>query len=167
MKFFKRFAVIFAAVVTTVLLAAFATACEKKTNTEYATTEFTVIVKYEDGTLLDGTKHRDGGTWMNDAVQTLPAISAQIQFCAVLPSGELGICATPVNINENGKAVISLSAIKAAADSQNTNKVELHICNISSYGYTKGEDNSAYGRYEVDKIPLEITVTLKLASEVA
>lgn len=166
MKFFKKFAAIFAAIVATVCIAAFATACDDD-KVEYATTEFTVTFKYEDGTAFDGSKHKSGESWMNDAVQTIPAPHAQIQFCAVLPSGELGICANPIDIGEDGKVVVPLAAIKAAAESQNTNMVELHICNISSYGYTKGEDNSAYGRYEVDKIPVSLTITLKLASEVA
>lgn len=173
MKLFKKFAVVFAAIVAIFALAAFAACTDKPDNGDdggdvvYATTEFTITIKYEDGTTIDGTKHRDGGSWMNDADTTSPVTNVRIQYCAVFADGSLGSCANPVVVNENGQAVISVSDVKSFVESVNAVKFELHIMHVSSYGYTKGEDNSAYGRYEIDKIPVDLTVTLKLASEVA
>ena len=182
MKFLKKFTAIFAAVLVIVCLAAFAVACEdnsgnnnegnnnvvggdeQNNNEQYATDTFTVIVKYEDGTPVDGAKHRDGGDWTHD-LMPIPA-PAQVQFCAVMPSGVLGSCNTPVTIGEDGKVTIELAGILSTAESMQTNLFELHIKNVKSYGFTDGENNGAYGRFEVDKIPLTIEVTLKLASEV-
>lgn len=190
MKFVKKFTAIFAAILVTVCLAVFAVACEdnngdnngdgnnnnvvdgnggnnnnNNNNDQYATDTFTVIVKYEDGTPVNGTKKSDEESWMHDLIPGM-ATNAQVQFCAVMPSGELGSCNIPVNIGEDGTAIIELAGILSTAEAMNTNLFELHIKNVRSYGFTDGENNGAYGRFETDKIPLTIEVTLKLASEV-
>lgn len=170
MKFLKKFAAILAAIMAVTCLAVFAVACNKDSDDKeegYATTTFTVIVQYEDGTPIDGTKNRDGGSWLSDAVwpaMELPANCAQVQFCSVKSDGELGSCANPVNIDAEGKATLEVSAIKTVAETMQTTTVELHICNVKGFGYDKGEGNSAYGRFEIDKIPLTITVKLKKAA---
>lgn len=171
-KYLKKFAAIFVALMATVCLAVFAVACGDKTgndngngddNNTYATTTFTVIVKDENGNPIDGT--REAG-WESDATG-LPAAAA-VQFCSVLANGTLGTCANPVSIDAEGKATIDLSTLvstKEVLENQGDTVIafELHICNVESKGYDKGEDNSAYGRYEIDKVPLTINVTLKLA----
>lgn len=160
MKFFKKFAAVFAAVVATVFLAAFATACDKSGNEdEFATTTFTVIVQDENGNPIDGTDAK----WKNDA---MPEISAnvQVQFCAVSAdgTGNTEACAQPDSVNSEGKATVSLEKLVTAAQGQNSNKVELHILSVTSNGYVKGESGE-YLQYELDKIPLTITIKLKLA----
>lgn len=190
MKFVKKFTAIFAAILVTVCLAVFAVACEDNNgdnngdgnnitdgnggnnnndnnNDQYATDTFTVKVFYEDGTTpVDGTKHRDGGDWMWDAVSTVvsPYGGACVQFCAVLEDGSLGACDDLYNLDENGVATVNLSGLVTVANSQHTKMVELHVKEVKSYGYTDGEKIGVYGRFEIDKIPLEITVTLQTAT---
>lgn len=169
MKLFKKLAVVLAAVLTTACLSVFAAACTEGDDTVYATDTVTVIVQYEDGTPIDGTKHSSGESWLSDTMFELdiesPAPCTQVQFCVVYENGSLGACAAPVNIDEDGKAVLQLSDLKEFVEANNVTLLELHICNVKSYGYDKGEDNAVYGRYEIDKIPATITVTLKAAQE--
>lgn len=190
-KFLKKFAAIFAAVLMIACMAAFAVACEDKTpdddknnnnqtnddtnntdGTQYATDEFVVIVKDENGNPIDGTK--DGGGWESDALEGWPA-DASVQFCSVISDEHnvLGTCNNPVAIGADGKATISLESLRTTAETlsaqYNTEITlfELHICNVESKGYTKGEtDGTApgvYGRFDINEMPLEITVTLILA----
>lgn len=171
-KFLKKFAAIFAAALAVVCLAVFAVACDKGGNGDgegdgnngggYATTTFTVIVKDENGNPIDGTSD----IWENDNIPGMP-YNAQVQFCSVTDNenNRLGTCNNPVAIGADGKAVIDLEGIRVTAEAMSTNLFELHICNVECQGYTKGEYNAAYGRYEVDKIPLVIEVTLKFAAD--
>lgn len=184
-KYLKKFAAIFVALIATVCLATFAVACSDKTGDDngdnggissgdptggnedtFATTTFTVIVLDKDGNPIDGTT--DAG-WVTD--MTGAPTAAQIQFCAVMEDGTLGTCARPVDIGADGKATIALSTLVSTQAElekygDTVTAFELHICNVESKGYDKGDGNAAYGRYEVDKIPLTIEVTLKLTSEV-
>lgn len=174
-NFLKKFGAIVIAILAATCMAIFAVACGDGEDTPgnddgYATESFTVIVQYEDGTPIDGTKHSSGESWINDALwptMSMPAACIQIQFCVVKADGTLGSCANPVNVGEDGKAEIPLTGEKGlftAAETLGSSMFELHICNVMGYGYDKGENNSAYGRYNVNEMPKEITVKLQLAA---
>ena len=194
-KFLKKFVAVFAAVLMIACMASFAVACKDKdtdpdkdnpTNqnpgndnnqdnneNQYATDEFTVIVKDENGNPIDGTK--DGGGWESDAMAGWPS-DASVQFCSVINNemNVLGTCNNPVAIGADGKAVISLKALQTTAktlsEQYNTEITlfELHICNVESKGYSKGETDGTkpgvYGRFNINEMPLEITVTLVRAT---
>lgn len=136
--------------------------CACGENDKYATTTFTVIVQYEDGTPIDGTKHRDGESWIMDALG-FPANCARVQFCTVLADGSLGSCTNPVDIGKDGKAIVEIADILKLAEVVNTTTVELNILNVKGNGYDKGEGNALYGRFEITEIPTEIIVTLQFA----
>ena len=174
-NFLKKFGAIFVAIIATVCLAVFAVACgdneknpdDNPTDGDYATTTFTVVVQYEDGTPIDGTKHSSGESWINDALwptMSMPAAAAQVQFCSYDEAGQLVTCNVPTNIGEDGRAEISLEALRKTAETVNVTLFELHICNVKSYGYDKGEGTSAYGIYNINEIPKVITVKLQLAA---
>ena len=137
-KIMKRFAVILMAVISTVCIAVFAAGCDKES---YATDTFTVTVLDEKGKAIDGTTFGEADYDPDNHQVT-------IQFC-----NEDGGC-TSVNpkVGSDGKATIKVSDIKQIAE---TGKVELHVLGVTKVGYKKEYDN-----YDVDKIPLEITVTL-------
>lgn len=165
-KFFKKFAAVIAVLMTVVCLAVFAAACDKTggdDSGDYATDTFTVIVKDENGNRIDGTSD----IWEHDQIPGYK-MNAAVQFCAVIDdaNNRLGSCIDPVNIDENGEAVIDVTELKASAARMGTDLYELHICNVECQGYTKGEYNAAYKRWNVNKIPLVIEVTLKLAADV-
>lgn len=153
-KFLRKFAVLLMAVVATVCTVAFIAACDKNDGekSEYATTTFTVIVQDENGNVIDGT------TFGINDVNGTSADTVKIQVCAVNGDGTLGTCLnTTFAVNAEGKATVDLSLVKTL----DSNKFELHVMNVQSKGYTKGENTGDYGRYEVDKVPLTITVKLK------
>lgn len=158
MKFFKKFAAIFAAVLATACFGILATACNKEDEPKYATDTFTVIVKDENGNAIDGTTFGE-----NDIIPGEPGV-VKIQFCVVDPAtGKAGACATPVETDNTGKATLSVETLVAAASANNSTKIELHIINVTNKGYVKGDDGE-YGQFEVDKIPTTITVTLVKAA---
>lgn len=149
-KLFKRFSVVIMALAMVVCLAACATACTNGNDEEqYATDTFTVTVLDENGNPIDGTNF--GQEDFPDDNGVYPTCAVKIQFCTLN-----GGC-TPKNpeVGADGKVTIELSDLKMLAPNGET--IELHVLYVEGKGYKK-----EYGQYKVDKIPLEITVTLAL-----
>ena len=158
-KLFKRFALLLTAMIAILCMTAFGVACTdggdkpgienpNGDNNNYATTTFTVIVKDENGNIVDPSI----GMYYGEPT------SVAVRFCSVMPNGELGACANPVAINSEGKAVFDLAALKgelSASIAEGSTKMGLHIYAVEELGYE--ED---YAEYEYDKIPLEIVVQL-------
>lgn len=140
-KLFKTVTVVAATLIAALCLCLFAAACDKE---EYATDSFTVTVKDENGNLVDGT-----------------ATNAEIQCCAVGADGTLGVCygGKQFFIDENGVATVDLIAIKDfVASFGESTQFELHVLNVD--GYAEGDENSEYGRYDVNKVPKSIEIKL-------
>lgn len=140
-KFTKRFAVIVMALIATVCLAVFAAACKDGGDGEtYATESFTVTVLDENGNAINGTTF------------SVVDVPVKIQFCdAENTSG----CATPVAVGTDGKATINMETTGLKGLGAST--VELHVQNLDA------KYKVEYGQYPINKIPLNITVTLELA----
>ena len=140
-KFMKRFAVVIMALVATVLMAVFATACEDNKSGNYATDTFTVTVLDENGNAIDGTTF---GYAAGDPTWT----QVRLQFC------NDGGCSSYIKVGADGKATVELE--KDGINSLRGNgDIELHIQNLPT------EYKVEYSKYNIDKIPLEITVTLE------
>lgn len=151
-KLFKRFSVVIMALAMVVCLAVFAVACtndDDKDEEKYATDTFTVTVLDENGNPIDGTNY--GQEDFPDENGVYPTCAVKIQFCTL----EGGCTFRNPEVGADGKATIELSVLKELAANGET--VELHVLYVEGKGYKK-----EYGQYKVDKIPLEITVTLAL-----
>ena len=165
-KVFKRIAVLLFAVISTVCIAAFASACNDDGNqggnggNQYATTSFTVTVLDENGSPINGPEFGEDN-YDPDVHQVY------IQFCTVLPNGTQGACwGTTSNIDANGKVTIQLAGLKTFMQDINEDSdvtittFELHVRRVANKGYV--EEYEDY-RYTVDTVPMNITVTLKKA----
>lgn len=161
-KLFKRCALVLTAMIAILCMAAFAVACTDGGDngdpsnggdkTEYATTTFTVTVNDENGNPVDPSI----GMYYGEPY------TIKVQFCSVLPSGELGECAAIVDLNSEAKVTFNLENIKSLMHNsieQGATKMELHVHGVAELGY-----EATYAQYEFDKVPLEIVVTLKLAA---
>lgn len=158
-KLFKKIAVLLTAVIAVLGIAVFATACDDKgnsgDNTKYATAGSTIKI-----TVVDENGDPINGPTFGVDEWSGATMNAQAQFCSYYEAtGTLGMCASPVDINAQGIAILEYDAIKSNADNSTpaATKVELHILFVEEAGYEKD-----YGVYDVNKIPTEITVTLKL-----
>lgn len=152
-KFIKTLSVMLIAAVCTVCVALFA-ACGGGDGEELATDTIYITVLDENGNAIDGTTFGEHD-FNPDNHQV------QIQFCTLG-----GNCsAENANVGTDGKAEFPVSIVKELAEEYNTDTVELHVISVTKKGYLKGDetDEVIYGQFNVNKIPKNITVTLKKA----
>lgn len=125
-KFFKTSAIVLT-IALSLGIAVFAVGCGK-------TNEYTVKLVYEDGSAYTNT-------------------NTTVQFCVVEVGGNLGACATPKNIGENGVCVISKDDLPELKDGES---YHIQINKLSS-GCSYDEDAANL----VVKTPTTITIVIK------
>lgn len=133
-KFAKSILVIALAVVAAASIAVFASACGSNVPDGYVR----VRVVDENGNVVKG----DG--------------NILVQFCLVDDNNEVGACASPATLGENGEVDIKIDDLFTIPG---ITKVELHILNVA--GYKEGNEGGyPYGRYNRNSFPKEIKVEL-------
>lgn len=96
-KVFKRISLIVAMLLCTVFLGVCATACG-----ESAANTITVSVVYPDGSAVNGETDGTGGMNENEL---------SVQFCN---ADNESLCYTPISVNAEGKATVSVNDLKSA-----------------------------------------------------
>lgn len=148
----KRFAVMLMVVIAAMCMAVLAACTDgEDKKDEYATDTFVVTVLYADGTPVDGTTGMDELAGEDED----PHTSVTIQFC----HETMGCFNEKYVLDKNGKTTVNLSEVKESAKTYNTEEVVIQVNNVSYLGYYAYEH---YGPYNVNKFPLELTITLKM-----
>lgn len=136
---FKRITPVILALALVFSLGAFS-GCKTPGPDQSDETVYTIIVKYEDGTAVDGTNGWDG----------YETVAIKVQFCQVDANHVVGTCYNPVALGSNGMVTLNPADL-AGIDYQGEYKIALN--NLPD-GYTV---DNVY----VSSTPQTVTITVK------